>query len=678
MQRLSKRQILTLVVLFFLLLVLPLAVYLVRQQQIIRKKAAVLPPNIIVDTQNILGPLPRFWSGLAQGGEEEKPNLDDLKEELKALTPSYIRLDHIFDFYNIVYRKRDQSLGFNFKTLDQRIQDILKTGATPFICLSYMPSLLSSGNEIDLPVVWEAWQLLVQKTVEHISGKDGLNLKNVYYEVWNEPDLFGRFSIGGRKDYRLLYFWSVTGAQKAENVNQFKIGGPATTYLNPNFIPGFLDYVAYSNVRLDFVSWHVYSFNEEQIVQDSQVLSGWLNRYPSLLGVGKIVSEWGIEAAKSFRHAQNVSAAYTAATIAKTAGTVDLALAFEIKDNPNDFGSGWGIFTHESAGKIPKPRYFALWLAKFLKSLRLALFGEGSYVKAIATKDPDETISLLLANYSPFYFPSDTAVPVTFNRLYNGIYKLKTSILNEEGEIETPDPKTFTITNGVLTDSVFLPKNTVALLQLERTAPVLSYTTEGKFGYPQDHAAMISYDSDLIAYPLNNRLTSASGAIEMWVKPNWSGRETKERTFFEVSEVGKTNFLSKKTSVGFSSQLEFGFFEGTESAKTVSANIGDWQAEEWHHLAFVWDNTQNQNSYLKIFVDGELMDTSFGSWKFPIGTTFYLGSKPDGTQKLEGAVDELMISTLPLYKNNYTPPSSPLTANENTIILQHFDGLSNP
>lgn len=676
--RLSRRQIFTLVVFFLLLLSLPLVVYLARQQQILRKRAAVLPPNIIVDTQNVLGTLPRFWQGLAQGGEEKEPNLDDIKDELRALEPAYIRLDHIFDFYDVVYRKRDQTLGFNWRTLDQRIQDILNTGAAPFLSLSYMPAVLSSGAEVDLPWDWKEWQSLVRETIEHVSGKKGLNLENVYYEVWNEPDLFGRFTVGGKKDYRALYYWSVAGAKKAENVNEFKIGGPAVSYLHPSFLPAFLDYVSANGLRLDFVSWHVYDFNEARIAEEAQILSGWLSRDPSFLGVEKVVSEWGIESAKSFRHGQNVSAAHTVAAIIRMTGTVDLALAFEIKDGPHDFGTGWGIFTHEAAGKTPKPRYFALWLAKFLKTSRLLLLGEGTYVKAIAAKDADETVSLLVSNYSPFYFPSDTAVPIIFNRLYNGVYKLSAWVLEKEGRIETPDPKTFTVTNGVLRDSIFMPKNTVALLELQRVAPVLFYTPQGKFGYSGDHAASVVYDSDLVAYPLNNQVTAASGTVEMWVRPEWDGKQKTERVFFEISPAGGVNFLAKKTQVGFSNQLEFGFFEGKDSLKTVSANIGNWQTNEWHHLAFVWDNTKDKNSFLKIFVDGTLKDTNFGSWKFPIGTTFYLGSRSDGTQKLIGAVDELKISNLPLYKSNFKPLSSPLVFDENIVILQHFDGLGNP
>lgn len=678
MLRPSRRQIFGLTTLSFLLLTLPLLIYLVYQVQILRKRAVVLPPEIVVDAQQILGPLPRFWTGLAQGGEEKEPNLDDLKNELRELEPTYIRLDHVFDFYDVVYRRPDQSLGFNWQILDRRINDILNTGATPFLCLSYMPPALSSGDEVALPYDWWEWELLVQKTIEHVSGKRGLNLEGVYYEAWNEPDLFGRFNMGGIKDYRELYYWTVRGAGKVEEVNDFKIGGPAISYLDSDFLPSFLDYVVNNNLRLDFVSWHAYGFDEEKIAKEGQIVSRWLNQYPSLIETEKIVSEWAIESERSIRHGQNVSAAHTAATITKTTEGIDKIFAFEIKDGPDNGNIGWGLFTHESLGKRPKPRYWALWLTKFLKEWRLVLSGEGTYVKALATKDPDESIGLFLANYSPFYSLSDTAVPIIFNRLYNGVYKFKTQVLAKDGEIEIADPKTFTISNGVLSDSIFLSQNTAALLELERISPLLSYTYQGRFGYPGDHAASFNSGGEVVVYPLNNRVTAAKGTIEMWVRSDWGGMSQGERVFFAISPVNGVRLMARKVPIGFSSQLEFGFFEGTASAKTVTANIGDWEKDDWRNLAFVWDNTQGANSYLKIFVDGKLKDTRSGSWRFPLGPTFYLGSQDDDLQKLIGAIDELRISDLPLYKGNFTPPAVPLTADENTIILQHFDGLSNP
>jgi hypothetical protein len=674
MLSLTKRQTISLFILGFLLLSLPPAIYLA-QQKILKKRAEIVQPAIIVDCQDFLGPLPAFWQGLAQGGEEKEPMLNDVTKEISALKPKYIRLDHLFDFYEVVYRKKDGTLGFNWQVLDDRVQDILKTGALPFFSLSYMPKALASGNEISPPQDYSEWELLVQKTIEHYSGKSNLNLLNVYYEVWNEPDSFGRWTIGGSKDYRNLYFWAVSGSQKAQNVNDFKIGGPAISSLNPTFMAAFLDYIGKNNLRLDFVSWHVYSFAPEKMAQESKLLDNLLALYPNLLGAQKIVSEWGIEAAKSYRHATNVSAAHTAATISCAARTIDLALAFEVKDNLYDTGYGWGIITHELAGKKIKPRYQALWLLNFLKDTQVPTLGEGVNVYALATKDQEESISLLISNYSLFKQATKTVVPIIFNRLFNGVYQLKSYLLDSGIEIKAGSSKTLTVQGGVVSDSIFMPKDSVAILELRRIAPFVSYTPNGRFGYPGDHAALLTKETKIIIYPLNNRITAALGTIEMWLKPSWSKTTSEEKTIFEASMTNNTRFLAKKL---LGNNLEFGFFEGTGSAKTVAVNVSELRENQWHHLAFIWDNTQGKNSFLKIFVNGKLKGTSLGGWKSPIGKTFYLGSKEEGIQKIDGVIDELRISNLPLYKANFTPPFSPLIPEESTIILQHFDGFSNP
>jgi hypothetical protein len=674
MPSLTKKQLTSLVVLGLLLLTLPVAIFLA-QQKILRKRAEIPQPYIIVDCQNNLGPLPAFWQGLAQGGEETEPMLDDVTQELAALTPKYIRLDHIYDSYKVVYRKSNGDLGFNWKILDDRVKDILKTGALPFFSLSYMPKTLASGNEVSPPLIWSEWELLVQKTIEHYSGKEDLNLLGVYYEVWNEPDNFGRWTIGGQNDYRVLYFWSVSAAQKAKDVNEFKIGGPATSTLNPTFLTAFLDYVSQNSLRLNFVSWHIYNADPQKMAQEARILNNWLGSYPNLLTAQKIVSEWGIEAAKSQYHATNVSAAHTAATISSAAGTTDLVLAFEIKDNPYDTCCGWGIISHELAGKKIKPRYQALWLANFLKNTQISHSGEGTNVYALATKDQEESVSLLLANYSPSGQPSGTAVPVTFNRLFNGVYQLGVKLLDSGVEIKTGSSKITKVTGGALSESLFLPTNSVAVLELRWVAPIVSYNPNGRFGYAGDHAAFVTNGTETAIYPLNHRITSAGGTIEMWLKPNWKEREANERIIFEVSLVDNARFLAKKASGG---KLEFGFFEGTNSAKVAVADIPDWKENQWRHLAFVWDNTQGETSFLKVFIDGRLNGLALGSWKFPIGRALYLGSEEGGTKKINGMIDELRISDLPLYSTNFTPLLSPLTPRASTVILQHFDGFSNP
>jgi len=68
-----------------------------------------------------------------------------------------------------------------------------------------MPGVIAKdGNIINPPNDWNEWTLVVQKTIEHYSGKNDRNMNGVYYEVWNEPDLaqFG----GWKRDSALLNY----------------------------------------------------------------------------------------------------------------------------------------------------------------------------------------------------------------------------------------------------------------------------------------------------------------------------------------------------------------------------------------------------------------------------------------------------------------------------------------
>ncbi|MCX6706275.1 MAG: hypothetical protein NTV24_04220 [Candidatus Woesebacteria bacterium] len=148
----------------FLLLALPLGVILVQSAVKYFSKASGVPANLVVDMTAGYGQSSDTWRNLAQGGEDNGRMLRPVISQVKSLQPEYIRIDHVFDFY-------DPSSD-NFQKLDQVISDILAIGAKPFISLSYMPpNLAQDGDITSIPSDWSLWELLVQKTIEHISGK---------------------------------------------------------------------------------------------------------------------------------------------------------------------------------------------------------------------------------------------------------------------------------------------------------------------------------------------------------------------------------------------------------------------------------------------------------------------------------------------------------------------------
>lgn len=426
-------------------------------------RASGEPANIIIDTKFVTGPVQRPWRNLAQGGEGHDWLLQPLAPQVKALNTEYVRLDHIYDFYDIV-QGTPGNLTFNFSKLDPVLDGIIASGAKPYIALSYMPPVISSGDIISTPQNWNDWQLTVQKTVEHISGTRGI--ADVYYEVWNEPDLFGGFKYYGDKNYLTMYTYSAQGAANARGVRPFKIGGPAITALYKNWIEALAKHALRNNLRLDFISWHRYSHDIDDYVDDAVNARTWMQQYPQLAATEFHITEWGHDSRNHPGYDSAYGAAHTVAGSIEMAGLIDKAFVFEIQDGKDPAGQAmwgrWGLFTHQDAGAQAKPRYRALQMLEKLGNERLQLLGKGSWVKAIASLDLQENVAVVLANYDQ-YGRNIENVPITFTNITPGTYTISKQLSNGQQFTDT-----VATTAAQLQTQLLMPANTYGFVQLVR------------------------------------------------------------------------------------------------------------------------------------------------------------------------------------------------------------------
>lgn len=452
---------------FIFLMLAGVAVITVSQFDKVREffsRASGEKANIIINTTAIIGPMPRPWRNLAQGGEAFDWRLKPLAAQVKALKPEYVRLDHIYDFYNIVGGSSG-NLTFDFAKLDVILDDIAATGAKPYIALSYMPPAISSGDIVAPPQNWADWQLTVQKTVEHISGKRGVS--DVYYEVWNEPDLFGKWHYGGERNYITMYNSSARGAANARFVKPFKIGGPSTTALYKNWFDAMAKNAIENNVRWDFFSWHRYNLKIDEYRSDMVDIRQWLTAYPQLEPTLELhITEWGHDSDLHPGYDTSFGAAHTVAGSIEMAGVVERAFVFEIQDGKDPAGQAawgrWGMFQHQDFGSTAKPRYHALKLLDKIGEQRLQLLGKGSWVKALASKDSDETVRVILSNFDMNSRNSEL-VPVTFTNITPGNYSIRQEFLG--GKQQTTKVAT---TAATLQTFVQMGINSVALVELRR------------------------------------------------------------------------------------------------------------------------------------------------------------------------------------------------------------------
>jgi len=370
--------------------------------------------NLVIDTGTSfeMGGMP--WNNLAQGGEEKTRMLGSVILHLSKLQPNYIRIDHVFDFYDVVGKVENGKLTYDWSKLDITLNDIHLVGAKPFISLSYMPQVISTGTEVDLPLRWEDWGDVVRETVEHISGIKGLGREGVYYEVWNEPDLFGNFKTGGSKNYLDLYYHSVKGALEAKDVYPFMIGGPATTFLSKDWTQDFLEFVSNNNLRLDFLSWHKYDYDVSKFENDVKSVRSWLENFETFKDIELVISEWGIDSENSEFYDNELSAIHTLAIVSAVFSSVDKMFSFEIKDGPGPqkYWGRWGILTNETFG-VPeeKPRFKALIFLNQMKGSRMTVLGLGTWVKSFAVYD-GSSYKILVVNYDKNNKHSEQ-VPIT-------------------------------------------------------------------------------------------------------------------------------------------------------------------------------------------------------------------------------------------------------------------------
>jgi hypothetical protein len=434
-------------------------------------RATYRKANILIDVKKYTGPLSHNWKALAQGGEEQGVRmLENVVYQTSALQPRYIRLDHIYDFYNVVKRNNAGHLEFDWTQLDKTVCDIYHIGAKPFFSLGYMPPEISlDGSLISQPKDWQEWQQLVKSTVEHYSGKNtrlcggvyGEWMNNIYYEVWNEPDLesFGKWSLyGGEKDYKAMYYYSSKGAQEAANVYHFYLGGPVTTKAYQNWFLRLLDYIEANNLRIDFISWHHYSQRTDDYKNDVNSVHSWLSRspYQKYKNLPLIISEWGFDSNPNPISETNVGAAHTLATIRYLIEEkVEMAFAFDIKDGPEP---RWGIFTNSGEAK---PRYNALKLLNVLYRHQLYVQGEGSFVKGIASFTKNK-YAVVLVNYD-LENKNTESVPFAITNLVPGNYTVTTTSLN--GQVVTEEVQA---PRGVIQKTLLMPPNSAYSIEINK------------------------------------------------------------------------------------------------------------------------------------------------------------------------------------------------------------------
>jgi xylan 1,4-beta-xylosidase len=156
----------------------------------------------------------------------------------------------------------DNKILYSFFNADQIFDFLLSIGMKPFVELSFMPTALSSGDQIVFhyranvtqPRDYAQWSLLISNLVTHWIDRYGLSeVRQWFFEVWNEPNLTA-FGSGKQSDYFELYRNTVS-AIKSVDIG-LQVGGPATA--TNAWITDFIGFCDKNQLPADFISTHHY------------------------------------------------------------------------------------------------------------------------------------------------------------------------------------------------------------------------------------------------------------------------------------------------------------------------------------------------------------------------------------------------------------------------------------
>jgi len=180
----------------------------------------------------------------------------------------YIRFHGLLTDDMGVYREdKNGKPEYNYMYVDALFDYLLSIDIKPFVELGFMPNALASGKEtifwwkgnVTPPKDHDKWGALVKNIVQHWTDRYGEEeVKNWYFEVWNEPNLKPGFWTGTMEDYFKLYKYS---AEAVKSVNPaYKIGGPGTA--GAAWETEMIDFCVKNNLPIDFVSTHAYGVNQ--------------------------------------------------------------------------------------------------------------------------------------------------------------------------------------------------------------------------------------------------------------------------------------------------------------------------------------------------------------------------------------------------------------------------------
>jgi len=384
------------------------------------------PRLIKADYSTIKGPHNTFFREVVGAGRAAEGLHAEWQRDLAVVHREcgfkYIRFHGLLQDEMGVYTENRQGQAvYNFQYIDALYDAVLNIGMKPFVELSFMPEALASGKKyvfwwkgnITPPKDYDKWENLIRALVQHWTDRYGAQeLKQWYFEVWNEPNLDGFWS-SDQAEYFKLYR---TTARAIKSVSaDYRVGGPATA--GNGWIPETIEFAVKNQLPLDFIATHDYGVKgigldenggqQLQLVTDpGTIIDNVRNSRAHISNSGLPhlplhYTEWSTSySPRDPVHDSYVSAAYILSKLKGTEGYADSMSYWTFTDIfeepgpvPSPFHGGFGLINFQG---LQKPSFYAYQFLQRLGATELKSDDAASWVCK-----SEKGIQVLFWNFSP-------------------------------------------------------------------------------------------------------------------------------------------------------------------------------------------------------------------------------------------------------------------------------------
>ncbi|MBU1726268.1 MAG: hypothetical protein KJ880_01375 [Candidatus Omnitrophica bacterium] len=277
------------------------------------------------------------------------------------------------------------------------------------------------------PRDFKAFKSLVKNTVRYLSCEKKYN---IWYEVWNAPDL-DSFFLGRKQEYLNLYRLVAEAIKelKEETKIYIPVGGPSVSWWFQNvdyntivtpeksLIYELIKFCSNHHLPLNFITWHGFSTDpgaekSKTIYKKSPVelIRDWLGYFNFERDTLLIIDEWNFDREANLLPERAEQSYVTASFIASRlnnmfASGIDSQVYFCLEDfqnNKEGVVRNLGVFSFDSEHKnykgSPKATYNVFRMLSYLGREMYAKGASDEFSGVIAARK-DEAIILIVYNY---------------------------------------------------------------------------------------------------------------------------------------------------------------------------------------------------------------------------------------------------------------------------------------